>query len=312
MSFTYGFYNSLNGDRKYDAMQFGQLFDGIINDGVFMSIGEHLNVTANSGMQIKIGTGRAWFNSTWSYNDSSLILDVGASSTLLGRIDMVVLEVNRSNTIRATSIKILEGTPSSSPVAPTLTNDAEAEIWQHPLAQLYIGAGVTEVTQSAITNKIGTSECPFVTGVLETMDIDTLIAQWGTEWDEWMSKTANSAETYRVEQKQLFDTWFANLQYVLSDDAAGKLQNEIDDLKETTKTDTLLASKWSNGEYSFETDYPSSAYNLQVAVANTATLDQSSAWNKARFLANNDGNVLIASEVVPTIDIPIVLKVVKK
>ncbi len=323
MSFTYGFYNSLNGDRKYDAIQFGQLFDGIIKDGVFMSIGEHLNVTAFSGMQIKVGTGRAWFNSTWSYNDSSLILDVAASSTLLGRIDMVVLEVNRSSTTRATSIKILQGTPSSSPVVPTLTNDADAEIWQHPLAQLYIAAGVTEITQSAITNKIGTSECPFVTGVLETMDIDDLIAQWGTEWDEWMSARVNEVAklisdsttdmtTFKTEQQQLFNEWFANIQYTLDGDAAGKLQNEIDNLKGSTTTDRLLASSWSNGQYTFEAAYPAASYDLHIYVPNTATLAQSTAWNNAKILPNNTANILIASGDIPTIDIPIIIKAVKK
>ena len=323
MSFTYGFYNSLDGDRKYDAMQFGQLFDGIINDGVFMSIGEHLNVTANSGMQIKIGTGRAWFNSTWSYNDSSLIMDVGTSSTLLGRIDMVVLEVNRSNGIRATSIKVLEGTPSSSPEAPTLTNDAEAEIWQHPLAQLYIGAGVTEVTQSAITNKIGTSECPFVTGVLKTMDIDTLIAQWGTEWDEWMSSRVSEVAklisdsttdmtTFKTEQQQLFNEWFANIQYTLDGDTAGKLQNEIDNLKGSKTTDRLLTSSWSNKQYSFESAYPVASYDLYIYVPNTATLEQITAWNNAKILPNETANILVASGDVPTVDIPVIIKAVKK
>ena len=41
MALTYGFYNSLNGDRKYNAMDISRLFDGLIKDGVFMSIGSH-------------------------------------------------------------------------------------------------------------------------------------------------------------------------------------------------------------------------------------------------------------------------------
>ena len=41
MALTYGFYNSLNGDRKYNAMDISRLFDGLIKDGVFMSIGFH-------------------------------------------------------------------------------------------------------------------------------------------------------------------------------------------------------------------------------------------------------------------------------
>ena len=44
---TYGFFNSKNNDRIYDATDFGSIFDGVINDGVYMGIGNHLAVTAD-------------------------------------------------------------------------------------------------------------------------------------------------------------------------------------------------------------------------------------------------------------------------
>ena len=37
MAVTYGFYNSSNGDRKYNALQFSRLFEGIIRDGGFLN-----------------------------------------------------------------------------------------------------------------------------------------------------------------------------------------------------------------------------------------------------------------------------------
>ena len=40
MSVTYGFYNSIKGDRKYNALEMSSIFDGIIVDGVYMSIGD--------------------------------------------------------------------------------------------------------------------------------------------------------------------------------------------------------------------------------------------------------------------------------
>ena len=39
MSVSSGFFNSLNGDRKYNAAQMSAIFDGLIIDGVFASIG---------------------------------------------------------------------------------------------------------------------------------------------------------------------------------------------------------------------------------------------------------------------------------
>ena len=73
--------------------------------------------------------------------------------------------------------------------------------------------GATSISQSNITNAVGTSECPFVTGVLEGMNIDNLVAQWGAQWAEWIS--SNTSE---------FESWFQEMKDQLSTDAAGNLQ----------------------------------------------------------------------------------------
>ena len=49
MAVTYGFYNSLNKDRVYNAEQMSSIFNGIITDGVFASIGGSLMPIAGTG-----------------------------------------------------------------------------------------------------------------------------------------------------------------------------------------------------------------------------------------------------------------------
>lgn len=185
MSVTYGFYNSIGGDRVYNATQLSSLFDGIITDGVFMSIGDGLVVIASTGMNVIVGPGRAWFNQTWTNNDVSLVLTIAASEAVLNRIDMIVLEVDTSEEVRANSIKIIKGTPGSSPAATALV-DTEF-VHQYPLAHIYVGANVTSIITANITNKIGTVDCPFTTGILESLDISALLAQWEGEFDDWMA-----------------------------------------------------------------------------------------------------------------------------
>ena len=183
MALTFGFYNSIDGDRKYNAEQFGSIFDGIINDGVYMGIGgKMMVVAANNGMKVNIQTGRAWFDHTWTLNDTIYTLTLPNPEVLLDKYVAVVLETNKENGLRRNSIKYVAGEPSSAPKYPTLTNNATVK--QHPLAYVLVKAGATVIDQSVIKNMVGTSSCPFVTGVVQSMNIDSLIAQWEAQWNQ--------------------------------------------------------------------------------------------------------------------------------
>ena len=222
MSVTYGFYNSINGDRKYNALEMSSIFDGIIVDGVYMSIGDALNVKSSGGMGITVGIGRAWFNHTWTLNDSIMPLTLESSDVLLNRIDAVVLEINNDSDVRKNTIKIVKGTPASNPVKPSLIKSEMVN--QYPLAYITIGKGVLSISQSNIENAIGTSACPYVTGVLKGMDIDNLVAQWGAQWAEWLSSNTDAWETFMSENSSEFESWFQEMKDQLSTDAAGNLQ----------------------------------------------------------------------------------------
>lgn len=206
MSVTCGFYNSKNGDRKYDAIQMSSIFDGIIRDGVLQHYGTAMVVKESEGMMVNVGIGRAWFNHTWTLNDALLPLTVPISEVLLNRIDAVVLEVDARESVRANSIKIIKGTPASSPKNPTLikTNDR----WQYPLAYIRVNAGVTAIRQANITNCVGTSACPFVTAPLEKMSIDALVAQWGDQWKAFYGAQTADMESANSFWKNQWRIWF--------------------------------------------------------------------------------------------------------
>lgn len=129
MSVSFGFYNSVNHDRKYDAIQISRIFDGIITDGVYHSIGEAFSVSRNSGLSVNVSSGRAWFDHTWTYNDATIVLQHNDAHQVYDRIDAVVLQVNENT--RTNSILIKEGNPSNTPSKPAMT---ETEvIHEHPL-----------------------------------------------------------------------------------------------------------------------------------------------------------------------------------
>mgnify|MGYP003440049335 CR=1 FL=1 len=288
MSVTYGFYNAKDHDRQYDAVQLSSIFDGLINDGIYATIGDAFVITAGSNMSVTVGTGRAWFNHTWTYNDAKLILTIPNSEVLLDRYDAVVLETNDADDVRANSIKVISGVAASSPKKPDLTNDTHTH--QYPLAYIKVPANSTSVSQANIENCIGTSACPFVTGIVDTIDATTLFKQWNSE----------------------FDIWFDGMKGQLSTDAAGNLQTQINALKNTisttTKSITLSASGWSSGTYTISDGLITATSNQEIIPSPSISADQYKALVKASLVATGQsaGSITIkAFGATPTINIPV-------
>lgn len=205
MSFASGFFNSVDHDRLYDATDISRLFDGLIRDGIFASIGDCLVVKQSNKMNVTVGTGRAWFNHTWSYNDALYPVTIPPSEILMDRIDAIVLEINSVESVRANSIKLIKGTPASTPTKPALKNTKE--VHQYPLAYVKVGKEVTSIRQADIENCVGTSACPFVTGILEVISIEKLIPQWRDILNRFVEENTANFNTWMNGEKQDYQAW---------------------------------------------------------------------------------------------------------
>lgn len=259
MSFASGFFNSVDHDRLYDATDISRLFDGLIRDGIFASIGDCLVVKQSNQMNITVGTGRAWFNHTWSYNDALYPVTIPPSEILMDRIDAVVLEINSVESVRANSIKLIKGMPSSTPAKPSLTNTKE--VHQYPLAYVTVGKEVTSIRQADIENCVGTSACPFVTGILEVISIEQLIPQWKDILNRFVEENTANFNTWMNGEKQDYQAWLT---------AAKK---EITDWQATSKSDY---QKWYD---SIKNGYDQWFATIKAAYdANWSTFQQ---WEKA-------------------------------
>lgn len=275
MSVSSGFFNSLNGDRKYNAAQMSAIFDGLIIDGVFASIGTAFAVKAAGGLTVNVGIGKAWFDHTWTVNDSILPMTAPEAEVLLDRIDAVVLEVNGMESVRENTIKFVKGNPSSAPSRPTLTN--EGNVHQYPLCYIYRKYGTAVINQADITSMVGTESTPFVTGILQTVSLDELLGKWQDELDRFTDARSQEVDDWIAQEESDFTTWFdkmkADLQQEqtvldqwiaseqadflswynqmkdqLSGDVAGNLQLEID--KEEVKRILLVGFEDGTKEFS--------------------------------------------------------------
>lgn len=211
MSLSCGFFNSENGDRQYFNQDLTNFLEGLVEDGVYGFIDDHMVVKASStpDMRVWVGKGRAWFNGTWTKIDSAVEVTIPASDAVLNRIDAICLTVNLTRAVRNNYIEVISGTGASgTPAKPTIPE--EAGIFRHVLAYVTVGKGVSSINTANIEVVVGTSECPFSKPNWEhNPPSDLYVAQWQAQFDQFMD----------------------HIHETFDQDAAGHLQTQIDTSK---------------------------------------------------------------------------------
>lgn len=196
MAQKYGFFNSVDGDRKYDADDIGNYFLKLISDGVFATPATAMQVTAAGGMVVSIAAGWGFIKCKYINNTAAAQFTLAAADVVLNRIDRVVIRLDKDN--RTMSLAIKQGTAASTPTAPALTR-VNGGVWELSLAQIYVGAGVTTITQANITDeRANTSLCGYVTGLIDQIDTTNLFAQYNNAFWTWFNNVQESVTSTTI------------------------------------------------------------------------------------------------------------------
>ena len=217
------FFNSVSGDRKYDASSFASYFNSFISNGVFPNPGTNLQVIANNDMTVTVSIGKGWINGYFYLNDAILIIPIEVADGILKRIDRIVLQFNTLN--RSITAKVKKGTFASAPVAPVLQRDADA--YELALADVYVNAGATSIVGANITDqRINTALCGWVNSLIQadTTAIFNQYQAWFTAQTGLYQTDMTAAET---QFQADFTAWFNTVKDQLSGDIAGNLASQI-------------------------------------------------------------------------------------
>ena len=195
MAITYGFFNSVNGDRLYNADDISNYFLKLISNGVFATPANAMQVQENDGMTVQVSAGWGFINCKWINNSAPYLLTLDASDVVLNRIDRIVMRLNASNDVRTMEIAIKKGAPASNPQPPTLQR-VEGDVWELSLAQIAIKAGVTAITQADITDeRPNVNLCGWVTGLIDQIDTTNLFAQYNSAFNSWFETVKETLAT---------------------------------------------------------------------------------------------------------------------
>jgi hypothetical protein len=147
-----------------------------------------------------------------------------------------------------------------------------------------------------------TNDSGFITGYTET---DPTVPSWAkaSSKPSYTAAEVGAVPTSRTVNGKALSS---NITLSASDVGAGSAT--------TVTTGTLTASSWSGSTYSaLQTTYPAASYDIEIEPnGDSCTSAQYAAWGAAQLVGSATTNVLTALGTVPTVNIPIIIKVTAK
>lgn len=197
-----GFFNSLNGDRKYNADDFNTFFEGLISKkGIFRNVGNAFSVVAGGGLTVNVNTGKAIVNNYFVKNDAIETLTIETPHAIYDRYDAVILSWTLAK--RSVELRIVTGTPQEIPEK--YTPDRLLNMYDIVLAYIRVPANATQITNANITDtRYNTNLCGMIEVLLDQVDTGELYNEYLTAFDE----LKKDLEKWEQQQKTQFETWF--------------------------------------------------------------------------------------------------------
>ena len=239
------FWNSENGDRTYDANSFEYWLKKFFTSGVFNG---DLQVEATSGMTLKVGSGYANVDGKVKFWNAEFNVVLDAANSTYPRIDTVVITRDNVNrTITCEKVTGAYSVDSPQPTAPV----RDSEIWQIVLAQIYVPAGATGITQSNITDtRQDPNLCGYIAGTVTEMDFSQFTAQFRAYYNEFIQESGQEYDEWKEARNEAHEQWEENF------------QNDTQVWRQGVEADQ---EAW---EDDFETDSSTWQANFQTALLN--------------------------------------------
>ena len=207
-------------DREYDSDELSFMVGSFFGNGVYPNPSTNLLVQAMPDMNIKVLEGQGFINGRYYRLLQGGNLKIDDSDVSLIRIDRVVLRSNLDE--RTISLKVIKGTPSSRPVAPSLVRTDT--IHDLGLAEITVNANAKEIKQSDIRDTRHIQDiCGIVATVIKDFDTSELFIQY--------------EEALKKRLKILDDI-------LMEEDVAGKIFAELDKKQNKILEDEATTAKY--------------------------------------------------------------------
>lgn len=178
------FFNSVNGDRRYDMEQFALYFKQFLSSGLYHTDNKPgLLVSLISELQTKLEPGSAYLEGFMYRNTADITFTHDVADVTNPRIDRIILRLDRNMNTRNIKAFVKKGTPATSPQPPSLQRDSI--VYEISLAQVRIDAGKTTIT--SIKDERLNQDAAGLVSSLITIPTE----QFQAAWDNWFNGIKN-------------------------------------------------------------------------------------------------------------------------
>lgn len=212
-------------DRAVGASVLRDAFKQFFSDGIFGTPADALMVTKGTGLSVSLAAGTFIINGAIATVQEPLTLKL-ADSAPQGRTPYgIMIRYDENSTYRSCYVRVATGTPSSSPVAPE-PETGTAGVKEYRIAWVDVPSGATDLSKATVYDERGTA-CPYA-APFESIDLDEFFADLQTKGDE----VFRSFMTF-------LDANYELVESAIDGTTAGKLQNQINELKITLPNTTF-------------------------------------------------------------------------
>lgn len=227
-----------SGDRVYGDVDFALFYDNLFADGVIATVGNGLRVEQpyGGGMNIVVKSGAAILGGRQYYNTEDLAVSVPIASTVQDRTDSVVVRLDLGS--RAITLAYKQG---------DTTVQQDEVVYELQLATVNVGKNTVNIFNANVTDKRADESVCGYSSPYDKVSVSGLEQQYSSLLQQSFDDFINGANDNQTDLEQLltdqqttFQTWFSGLQNQLDDNQAGNLQSQLDSLKPTEQTFTLV------------------------------------------------------------------------
>lgn len=197
-----------------------------------MNPSTEFQVIAKSDNVVTLKKGYCNINGAIGYTEDDIDITLNAAGSQ-PRIDRIVLRLDDNTPVRNINEYVLYGVESANPIPPQLTR--VTSVHELCVASIYRPANSSYIKQSDITDtRLDTALCGVVSCTIKEADTTTLYAQIQAD-----------LQYFKENEQADFILWFDTIKGKLSEDVAGNLQLQIDDL-DKNKLPITYNPTWEN------------------------------------------------------------------